>query len=225
MFSGFFSRNFNSSNSKETEVNSVKEIAASVETIDIDEGFEEIDISETEERFFECKETQEELEALNSSLDSQSQNRTISYALEPLLYVAKYGAKVLSATTVVASYTLDGASYVMAGMSYIPHGTSKVLEKIKAEKDKDAVEYKIITTSQHLLDLTSGAIYTASYIPYGAGKVLYKISDAADWVDSSLSPKKVEQICTESDLFIESLSSKLKEIRTESFLQATLAIA
>jgi carboxypeptidase C (cathepsin A) len=134
--------------------------------------------------------------------------------LKRLLYTAKHGAKALSATTVVVSYALNGTSHVIAGMSYIPHGASKILEEIK-EEDKNTVEYKIITSSQNLLDLTSGVIYAASYIPYSARKVLYK---------ASLSPEKIEQIYTKSDLFVDNLSSKLKGIKTENFSQA-LAVA
>ncbi|GFY65132.1 uncharacterized protein TNIN_36351 [Trichonephila inaurata madagascariensis] len=229
MFSNLFGKN-SSVIGSDVEVSPIKE---TVTLVDIDEGFEEIDLAEIdedfeeidlaeidEEEFFECAATQEEL---NSLLESESQGKTISYALKPLLYTAKYGAKALSATTVVVSYALNGASYGIAGVSYIPHGASKVLEKCKGE-DKNTAGYKITTSSQNLLDFTSGAIYTASYVPYGAGKVLYKASDMTDWVDSYLSPEKIEQVCTKSDLLVDNLSSKLKGTKIENFSQA-LAVA
>lgn len=219
MFSNLFGRNSNNPSVVESNVG-----IDPIEEIDIDEGFEEIDLAEiNEEEFFECAGTQEELETLNSSFEFESQGKTISYVLKPLLYTTKYGAKALSATTVVVSYALNGTSYGIAGMSYISYGASKILEEIK-EEDKNMVGYKIITSSQNLLDLTSGVMYAASYIPYSAGKVLYKASDITDWVDSSLSPEKIEQICTKSDLFVDNLSSKLKGIRIENFSQA-LAVA
>lgn len=155
MFSNLFGKN-SSVIGSDVEVSPIKE---TVTLVDIDEGFEEIDLAEIdEEEFFECAATQEEL---NSLLESESQGKTISYALKPLLYTAKYGAKALSATTVVVSYALNGSSYGIAGMSYIPHGASKVLEKCKGE-DKNTVGYKITTSSQNLLDFTSGAMYTVS---------------------------------------------------------------
>ncbi|WP_341822732.1 MULTISPECIES: hypothetical protein [unclassified Wolbachia] len=220
MFSNLFGKNSNNSSviGSDVEVSPIKE---TVTPVDIDEGFEEIDLAEIDEKeFFECAATQEEL---NSLLESESQGKTISYALKPLLYTAKYGAKALSATTVVVSYALNGASYGIAGISYIPHGASKVLKKCKGE-DKNTVGYKITTSSQNLLDFTSGAIYTVSYVPYGAGVVLNGVSGIANQLDSSLSPEKIEQICTKSDLFVDNLSSKLKGIKIENFSQA-LAVA
>ncbi|WP_353283108.1 hypothetical protein [Wolbachia endosymbiont (group A) of Pogonocherus hispidulus] len=220
MFSNLFGRNSNNPSiiGSNVEVSPIKE---TVTPVDIDEGFEEIDLAEIdEEEFFECTATQEEL---NSLLESESQSKTISYALKPLLYTTKYGAKALSATTVVVSYALNGASYGIVGMSYIPHGASKVLKKCKGE-DKNTVGYKITTSSQNLLDFTSSAMYAVSYIPYGAGVVLDGVSGIANQLDSSLSPEKIEQICTKSDLFVDNLSSKLKGIKIENFSQA-LAVA
>lgn len=220
MFS-IFSNLFGKSSSvigSDVEVSPIKE---TLTLVDIDEGFEEIDLAEIdEEEFFEYAATQEEL---NSLIESESQGKTISYALKPLLYTAKYGAKALSATTVVVSYALNGASYGIAGMSYIPHGASKVLEKCKGE-DKNIVGYKITTSSQNLLDFTSGAMYTVSYIPYGAGVVLDGVSGIANQLDSYLSPEKIEQVCTKSDLLVDNLSSKLKGTKIENFSQ-TLAVA
>lgn len=217
MFSNLFGKN-SSVIGSDVEVSPIKE---TVTLVDIDEGFEEIDLAEIdEEEFFECAATQEEL---NSLLESESQGKTISYALKPLLYTAKYGAKALSATTVVVSYALNGSSYGIAGMSYIPHGASKVLEKCKGE-DKNTVGYKITTSSQNLLDFTSGAMYTVSYIPYGAGVVLDGVSGIANQLDSYLSPEKIEQVCTKSDLLVDNLSSKLKGTKIENFSQA-LAVA
>lgn len=112
MFSNLFGRSSNNPSiiGSTVEVSPIKE---TVTPVDIDEGFEEIDLAEIdEEEFFECTATQEEL---NSLLESESQGKTISYALKPLLYTAKYGAKALSATTVVVSYALNGASYGIAG--------------------------------------------------------------------------------------------------------------
>lgn len=148
---------------------------------------------------------------------------TVSYVLNPLLYTTKYVAKALSVTTVVVSHACSGTSYVVAGASYIPYGASRVLEECKG-KDENTVGYKITTSSQHLLNFTSGVIYAVSYVPYGAAVVLKGVSDATGSVDSYLSTEKIEQICTKSDLLVDKLSSKLKEIETENFSQA-LAIA
>ncbi|MGL9718841.1 MAG: hypothetical protein ACR5K9_09585 [Wolbachia sp.] len=172
------------------------------ETVEVDQE------SETQDLSIESK----------KDSDCQQSSKTISYILEPLLYATKYGAKALSATTIVGSYTLNAASYVIAGMSYVPHGASKALEEIK-EEDRDTVRYKVITASQNLLDLTSGAMYVVSYVPYGAGMVLNEVSGIANQLDSSLSPEKIEQVCTKSDLFVEDLSSKLKEV-TDSSVEA-----
>lgn len=181
------------------------------ETEEIEVGQE----SEAQDLSFESECEIVNLDECKESADYPQSPKTVSYALKPLLYTAKYGAKALSATAIVGSYTLSGTSYIIAGTSYVPHGVSRTLEEIK-EKDKNTAGYKVITASQNLLDLTSGAMYAVSYVPYGAGVVLNGVSSIANQLDTSLSPEKIEQICTKSDLFIEDLSSKLKGVTENS---------
>ena len=183
------------------------------------------------EEYYDCNEcpdpidyeviTSEEVNAIReeeSKNNISSEYKAVSYCVKPLLYGVKYGSKSVAVTSNITSTALNLTSSLIAGSSYITDAISKTFEP-DTIKDKDSLKYGLTNFTHKLLVSMSSAIYGISYVPYFASYTLDVVSDTADYLDQSLTPETINEVCSSSNKMIkesiQSISSSLERVNVK----------
>ncbi|MBV0899990.1 MAG: hypothetical protein KTV77_04570 [Wolbachia endosymbiont of Fragariocoptes setiger] len=134
------------------------------------------------------------------------------------LYGIKYGSKSVAITSHITSTALDLTSSLIASTSYVPDTISKAFEPDKV-KDKSSLEYDLTNFTHKLFGSVSSAMYVISYIPYFASRTLNIVCNTANYLDNSLAPETINEICASSNKKVKEsikfISSSLERVSIE----------